>query len=68
MREHSFAATLIEKIAEILSDEIAVTYDSWYDLAEELMEYVYILEDSIYLTAEERKSLGYATSEIISFL
>ena len=68
MREHSFASSLVEKIAEVLGDDLAVNHDSWYDLAEDFMEYVYILEDSIYLTSDERKSLESATSEIVSYL
>ena len=68
MREHSFACSLVEKIAEVLGDDLAVSHDSWYDLAEDFMEYVYILEDSIYLTSDERKSLESATSEIVSYL
>ena len=68
MREHSFACSLIEKIAEVLGDEWAVSHDSWYGLVEDFMEYVYILEDSIYLTSCERKSLERATSEIVSYL
>lgn len=68
MREHSFACSLVEKIAEILGDDLAVGHDSWYGLVEDLMEYVYILEDSVYLTSNERKSLERATSEIVSYL
>lgn len=68
MREHSFACSLVEKIAEILGDDLAVSYDSWYGIVEDFMEYVYILEDSIYLTSNERKSLERATSEIVSYL
>ena len=68
MCEHSFACSLVEKIAEVLGDDLAVSHDSWYDLAEDFMEYVYILEDSIYLTSDERKSLERATSEIVSYL
>lgn len=68
MREHSFACSLVEKIAEILGDDLAVGYDSWYGLVEDLMEYVYILEDSVYLTSNERKSLERATSGIVSYL
>ena len=68
MGEHSFACCLVEKIAEILGDDLAVSHDSWYGLVEDLMEYVYILEDSIYLTSNERKSLERATSEIVSYL
>ena len=68
MREHSFACSLVEKIAEVLGDDLAVSHDSWYGLVEDFMEYVYILEDSIYLTSDERKSLERATSEIVSYL
>lgn len=68
MREHSFACSLVEKIAEILGDDLAVCHDSWYGLVEDFMVYVYILEDSIYLTSDERKSLERATSEIVSYL
>lgn len=68
MREHSFACSLVEKIAEVLSDDLAVSHDSWYGLVEDFREYVYILEDSIYLTSDERKSLESATSGIVSYL
>lgn len=68
MRAHSFACSLVEKIAEILGDDLAVGHDSWYGLVEDLMGYVYILEDSVYLTSNERKSLERATSEIVSYL
>ena len=68
MREHSFACSLVEKIAEVLGDDLAVSHDSWYGLVEDFMEYVYILEDSIYLTSDERKSLERATCEIVSYL
>ena len=68
MREHSFACSLVERIAGIGGDDLAVSYDSGYGIVEDLMEYVYILEDSIYLTANERKSLESATSEIVIYL
>ena len=68
MGEHSFAYSLVEKIARVLGDDLAVSHDSWYNLAEDFIEYVYILEDSIYLTSDERKSLESVTSEIISYL
>ena len=68
MGEHSFACSFVEKIARVLGDDLAVSHDSWYNLAEDFMEYVYILEDSIYLTSDERKSLESVTSEIISYL
>ena len=60
--------SFVEKIARMLGDDLAVSHDSWYNLAEDFMEYVYILEDSIYLTSDERKSLESVTSEIISYL
>lgn len=66
--EHSLACTLVERIAEVLGDDLAVSHDSWYDLAEDLMEYVYILEDSIYISADERESLERAVGEIVSYL
>lgn len=66
--EYSFAAKLAVQISEKLGDEFAVSHDSWYDLALEFMEWVYILEDSIYLTGDERRLLSDSTSRIISYL
>ena len=51
-----------------MGDDLAVGYDSWHDLVEDLMDHVYILEYSIYLTSYERKSLERATSKIESYL
>lgn len=66
--EHSFAVELLEKIADLLSDDLSVSHDSWYDLAEEFMEYYYILIDSIYLTENEMESFEKSVRGVGSYL
>ena len=66
--EHDFACELLTEIAIILNDDLAMSYDSWYDVAEELVECEYILYDSITLSKKQMDVLQANISEIHNVL
>lgn len=55
--EYDFACELLCRIAELLNDELMVSYDSWHNLADRFMEHVNTLSASIYLDAQKMDEL-----------
>lgn len=55
--EHDSACKLLTGIAKILNDELASTYDSWYNLADSFINYENILCDSIIVSERQLDEL-----------
>lgn len=64
LKKHALVSKLLGMIGEMLGDEMLIGEDSWYVLAEELMEWDNLIYDSIYLTLEDLSSYGAATSVV----
>lgn len=67
-REHDFACELLCKIGDLLDDDLASSHDSWYDLSQLFMHYVFILENSTYLDSEKMRELNSKTGLITDII
>lgn len=62
IRQYEVICDLLERIAEVLNDEMYVNEDSWYDACEEYLQLAYKLEDTYVLSDEQLDTLEKNTS------
>ena len=62
--EYEFAFELLLKIGPILNDEMATTSDCWYDLAEEYVQIIDLISQTIHLSKEQVREL-YSNTDVI---
>ena len=65
--EYDLACRLLSRIADVLNDEVASTYDSWDNLVDEFFEQVDVLSASIHLDADRMNDL-YSRMDVINDL
>lgn len=65
--EYDLACRLLSRIADVLNDEVASTYDSWDNLVDEFFEQVDVLSSSIHLDADRMNDL-YSRMDVINDL
>lgn len=67
-KEFNLACDLLYEIAEVLSNETAQSYDSWYNLAEEFLEWEQIMIESIYVDEEDLRKLENKSYKIAQYI